>query len=243
MAKEKGSGSVDTFSKINLIEKISKMLNKYGYKNVLSSLFIFISFITVIIIFANQKVIVENIIKNQQQETKETEMNSLKFRITEVNPRVDAILYKLLVETKADRAYVMEMHNGTDNPTGMPFVFGHMTYEKMANENTPSVIYQYDKINLSALTFPNYLIKNKYFIGGIDELKKIDSKLYFRVSENNIKYIAIYSIRTIDVEIGAVGISFFDDSNINKNKIESSLIDASQKLSILLDITKNIEGT
>lgn len=227
--------------KFNLIEKIAKMLTKYGYKKVISSLFIFILFIATVIVFLNQKSIMDKIIFEQKKEQQMEKINHMKFRMTEVNPRVDAILYKLLVQTKATRAFIIEMHNGTDNPTGLPFVFGDMTYEKLSNDSLESVIFQYNHLNLSAMPMANYLIKNKKFIGTIEELSKIDINLSKKLDSNGAKFIIIYGLRTIDIEIGWVGLTYTDDVCENMSKVEGSVIDASQNLSILLDITNNIK--
>lgn len=241
--KKKADEGLDIFQKFNLIEKIANLLNKYGYKNIVSSLIIFILFTGTIIIFLNQRSIVENILLEQKAKEKSSEINNIRFRVNEVNPRVDGILYKLLTETRADRAFVIEMHNGTDNPTGMPFVFGHMTHEKMMCDTMMSVVDQYERVNLSSLTFPNYILRNKMFIGSIEDLKRIDTKLYHKMTNNGVKFIGMYSLRTMDVEIGIIGITFNTEMDYNKRVIEASLIDASQRLSILLDITKNVEGT
>lgn len=235
-----GNGD-ELLNKFNIIEKIAKMLTKYGYKKIISSFVIFVLFIGTIIVFTNQKTILDKIINEQKKEQRKEEVNKINFRINEVNPRVDAILYKLLAQTKADRAFVIEMHNGTDNPTGLPFVFGDMTYERIANDSIESVIYQYEKINLSTLPIATYLIKNKKFIGSMDDLKKIDSRISKKMSSNGAEYVAIYGLRTINSEIGWVGITYCNKTTEHISNIEANMLDASQTLSILLDITDNIK--
>lgn len=227
--------------KLNIIEKIVKMIGNYGYKKVISALLVFILFIFTIIIFSNQKVIVEKILAEHKKEAQLENANNLQFRVKYVTPRVDAILYKLLAETKADRAWVIEMHNGIDNPTGLPFAFGDMTYEKMSNDTVPSVLIDYDRVNLSAYPISTYVIKNKKFVGNIDELKKIDKRMSMRVETNNIHYLVIYCITGIDVEIGWVGLSYYNEQPGNIKAIESYILDASQKLSILLDMSNNVK--
>lgn len=104
----------DVIEKVSIIGRIANMLTKYGYKKIISSLIIFMLFITTIIIYSNQKDIVKRIITEQKQEEQQNKIDKLRFRVTEVNPRAEAILYKLLAQTKADRAFISEMHNGTD---------------------------------------------------------------------------------------------------------------------------------
>jgi hypothetical protein len=227
--------------KLNIIEKIVKMITNYGYRKVISALLVFILFVFTIIVFSNQKVIVEKILTEHKKEAQMENANNLQFRVKYVTPRVDAILYKLLAETKADRAWVIEMHNGTDNPTGLPFAFGDMTYEKMSNDTIPSVLVDYDRISLSAYPISTYVIKNKKFVGTTDELRKIDKRMAMRVETNNIHYMAIYCITGMDVEIGWVGLSYYAGEPVNPKAVESYILDASQKLSILLDMSNNVK--
>lgn len=235
----------NTIEKVGVIGRIANMLTKYGYKKIISSLIIFMLFITTIIIYTNQKEIVKKIITEQKQEEQQKEqqknIDKLRFRVTEVNPRAEAILYKLLAQTKADRSFVFEMHNGTDNPTGLPFIYADMTYENMSNDSLSSIISNYEKINLSRLSIATYLMKYKEFTGTVDELKKIDNRTGSDLKYSNVKFISAYTIRTINSEIGFVGVVFYDNEEVDINKIESNMIDASQKLSILLDITNNIK--
>ena len=230
--------------KIGVIEKIVAMITTYGIKKVISALIIFMLVIITSIVFINQKVIINKIVKEHNKEMQTATAKKLEFRIKEVNPRVDGILYKLLLKTKADRAFVIEMHNGTDNPTGLPFAFGDMTYEKLGNDSVQSVIYEYEKINLSTLPLATYLGRNKRFVGSIEDLSKIDSRLAKKMTINGCKYIGIYSIRGSDLEIGWVGVSYCSNRPKNAedvNLIEGNLLDSSERLSILLDINNNIK--
>lgn len=238
VSDSRGNGS---FSKLNVFEKILTMLNNYGYKKVISSLIILMAIVLTAIIFANQKVIIERIVREQRIEQQAEHANRINFRITQVNPRVDAILYKLLIETGADRAFVIEMHNGTDNPTGLPFVFGAMTYEKLSNDSVESIMFQYEKINLSTMPLSYYLIKNKRFAGEVDSLKNIDIRLSRRMVLNDTNFLIVYGLRTLNTEIGWLGITYSHDKPSDIYSVESKMIDASESLSILLDLTSNIK--
>jgi len=240
--KKASKESEGIIEKFNIIEKIVKMLSSYGYKKVLSALLIFMLFTATIIIFTNQKAIVSRIVKEQTAAVQLNNAKNLEFRVKVVNPRVDAILYKLLVQTGADRAFVIEMHNGTDNPTGLPFAFGDMTYERLRSDSTESILNQYNRMNLSAIPMASYLCKNKRFFGTVEELSTIDLKISRRIKINGINFIGLYSVRGNEVEIGWVGISFQDKKPKNISNSEGCLLDASQRLSILLDISNNISA-
>lgn len=238
--KKEKNESNDFTDKVNVIGKIAAMITKYGLLKVISALLIFTLFIGVSIIFINQKTIVAKILTEQKIAMQATNAKNLQFRIQEVNPRVDAILYKLIAETHCDRVYVLEMHNGTDNPSGMPFAYGDMTYEKTVNDSLISVMSETKNLTLSAYPMATYLLKYKFFNGNVDDVRKIDRKLANRLCENNVKFIMLYCVRGNDVELGCVGISYISGPPENFKLAQASLLDASQRLSILLDINNNI---
>lgn len=239
--KRNEEGSIDV--KVNLLDKIANMINKYGIRKVISALLILILLSGMAIILLNQKVIVEKIITEQKEVIQNINAKKMQFRVKEVNPRVDAILYKLLVETGCDRAYVVEMHNGTDNPSGLPFVYGDMTYERTLTDSIQSIIQETKSLNLSLYPMATYLMTYKTFTGTMEEAKELDKRFGVRFGQSGAKYVMLYCIRGTDVVLGWIGISYISGQPKNMKKSEASLLDASQRLSILLDINSNIEGS
>lgn len=228
-------------SKLNLLEKAINLITKYGYKKVLTALFVVSMVAFGSILFINQKAIIQKIIVEQKQANQINESKKLNFRVSEVNPRVDAILYKLMANTDADRVFVLEMHNGTDNPSGLPFAFCDMTYERVSDDSIEPVTNEYQRVNLSSFVFPQYLIRNKKYFGPIDDFIKIDRKIGNRIKNNGAIFIGLYSITSSSLEIGWIGLTYKYNHPKNEKLVEGCLLDASQKLSILLDISKNVE--
>lgn len=228
--------------KVNMLDRITNMISKYGIGKVVSALLVFMLLIATCIVFLNQKAIVEKIITEQKEVAQITNAKNLQFRVKEVNPRVDAILYKLLAETDGDRSFVFEMHNGTDNPSGLPFAYADMSYERTINDSIPTVMQENKSVNLTAYSMATYLMTYKYFKGGIEDVRKIDKRLANKLDYSGVRYIIIYCIRGNDVSLGWVGVSYINNALKNEKLSEASLLDASQRLSILLDINSNIEG-
>lgn len=226
---------------INVIGKILMLIKKYGIKNVLSALIIFIIFVSTIMVFFNQETIINKIVNQQITVAQENEVKKMDFRVKVVNPRVDAILYELIAKSKCDRAFIFEMHNGTNNPSGLPFVYGDMTYEKILNDTVQSVIDQYERINLSTSPMASYICKNKYFLGGIDNIQAIDAVLARRLRFNGVSYLYLYSVRGANAGLGVVGITYIGRHPENINDNRGYMLDVSQRLSILLDINSNIK--
>lgn len=152
-----------------------------------------------------------------------------------IKPQVDLVLAETMATLKADRVYVIEMHNGTNNTAGLPFIYGEMTYE-MARNGIEHIDEDYVSINLSRFEFPMFLEENHMFFGDIEALSKVDEKLAMRMSANGVTFIAITAMHGANNELGYFGISYCGSEPVNPRLIVSTITVASQKLSAMLDI-------
>lgn len=174
---------------------------------------------------------------NDKKEQKAAHSESMSRRM-EAAMRMDRIMYDIMKDIRCDRVYIVEMHNGTNNTSGMPFLFGEMTYSRCA-DGIEYVDEDYSSVNLSRFTMPYYLIKNPMWMGYIDDMETIDRKLSMRMRSNSAQYAAFTTIHGIEGEIGFLGISYCDSVDIPAgNIIASTLTTNAQKISILLD--KNV---
>lgn len=155
----------------------------------------------------------------------------------QIRPKIINILKQILSDLNADRVFVMEMHNGTNNTAGLPFIYGEMTYEEVA-DNVNHVDEDYTQLNLSRFDFPLYVEHNHLWQGSIDELSKIDEKLAKRLSSNDVTYFVILHIHGIKTELGYFGVSYCHNKEPkDSNYIVTKMVEATQKLSTLLDAT------
>ena len=216
------------------LERATKLIDKYGLFRVISGIFVLALFGLTLGLFINQKSIITKVMQEQKVVDNKIHSNKMQLRLTQINPQIDAIILKLLIETGSDRVFILEMHNGSNNPTGLPFVYGEITYEQMIDPNMAPIAEEYGAINLSRYSFIGYVYKHKLFKGTIDDLRAIDNKLAGRMSQNEVKYIYMMSLTGSNIPIGFVGVTYINKP-INKN-IEGKIMDASQKISVLLDL-------
>lgn len=162
----------------------------------------------------------------------------------QIRPKIINILKQILSDLNADRVFVMEMHNGTNNTAGLPFIYGEMTYEEVA-DNVNHVDEDYTQLNLSRFDFPMYIERNHLWQGNIDELSKIDEKLAKRLSSNDVTYFVILHIYGVKTELGYFGVSYCHNKEPKDcNYIVTKMVEATQKLSTLLDATNiNYDNT
>ena len=165
----------------------------------------------------------------------EKEENMRDFVITpKIQKNLDAILYTL----NADRAYLLEMHNGKKNTTGLPFRYMDLSYETTNLESKASKVgMQYQNVPTTLHKFPYYLQEHKLYIGSIEDFKKIDLDLGKQMEGNFAKYVALVALNSDGTPLGFLGISWCDTNNVpDKAVIKSKLLTYDKIFSQLLDM-------
>lgn len=148
----------------------------------------------------------------------EEHKKSIEYRMKST-PIIINYLNSLAIETNANRAFIMEYHNGKSNPTGMQWQFADLTF---SNDNTEHSMYNYVNMSLTDAPHALYLYRNTFFVGTIEELKKIDKKLSLRMESNDNVYCSMMMIYGKNLEpIGYLALSFKEIPNKDMNSINS----------------------
>lgn len=205
----------------------------------------FWSFVKVIILtltlIAGLFIIQYVVVSKVEEETLNKQKTEHDYQINirkEIQPKVNSIIESCRVNLYADRSCVLELHNGTNNTAGLPFVHASMTYEDDAKD-IENIDEDYQNLTLSRFTFPLYLHQHNYWLGSIVELKEIDPKLSRRMEHNDAKFVAIVTLQTEETELGYLCLTWCKDDRIPSTQdIITKLIPSSQMLSRLLE--KNI---
>ena len=157
----------------------------------------------------------------------------------DIRPKVSELLRHTILTVDADRAFVLELHNGSQNTAGLPFIHCSMTYEEDASD-IEAIDEDYQNITLSRFNFPEYLHKNDFWYGTVDEFEKIDKKIADRMRSSGANYLVITTIRTKYNELGYYGITFCNGKTPKSTKqLMAHLLITVQDLSKLLDNTIN----
>lgn len=218
---------------VGWFERIVMIVDKHGWLKVLS-VFAFVVFMVASLMFMNA--IDNQNVMERWIEKKETEHAIGKDIRQKIDPKVSESMIKILYTMQADRVSILEMHNGKENMTSLPFLYCDMTYEKTL-DGVPYVSEEYENLNMSKFSFPDYLYKNKYFIGEIETIYAIDKKLAMRLETNNVKYCGIALIRT-NIDIGFLMVSFSEKPKMDDTEILSDLLYYVQEIGTYLDYAK-----
>lgn len=122
-----------------------------------------------------------------------------------INPKINSLLDRALVNTKADRIFIFEYHNGTQSLVGVPFIYAEMTYERYKDGVIPTLD-EFSKLNTSRYPIFNYVNKYGKWEGTIQDLEKFDPRLAKRFDIEGINYIYIRNL--LDKNMGNTIIAF-----------------------------------
>lgn len=216
------------------------MMEKYGLWKIFQGTMVLAAFLYIMYNVQNLPEIVSGAFSRQTEMRQEQHDAAVETRRA-IKPDVDMLLKDALSTMNADRVFVIEMHNGTNNVAGLPFIYGEMTYEEVRSQIT-HVDEDYTSVNLSRFNFPMYLETKHMWHGEIGALKEIDSKLAARLASNDVNYLAIVSLHGVSNELGYFGFTFCHNKKPeNTKEVTRMLTVTAQKLSILLD-SKNVDG-
>ena len=237
-------GTIDNIDKsVNVIMKIADLFKKNGYIIAFFAILIFglcIGGVTTYKVMTMDKVVSEKLVEHDKQlKQNETESHNVSTeQRLKAQSDVYGILNDLLLNLNGDRAYVIEMHNGNNNPSGLPFIYAEMTYEK-SRYGIEDVDDEYTSLTLSRYQFPEYLNEHRYFYGTMEELYMIDPKLTNKMLEYGATHMLAMIISGEQGDIGMFGVTYCgDDKPPLISVVNANMSTASQKLTLLLDRNK-----
>lgn len=228
-------------------ERLIKLVNKYGYWK-LTKVVLFVSF-TVFFIYAaknvgqnftleRQKEIIGEVMKEKEEQKFIDHAQQMTLR-ENIKPLVSNLLKTAILEMDADRAFVIELHNGTNNTAGLPFIHCTMTYEEDA-KGIESIDEDYQNLSLSRFNFPLYLHNHDLWYGSVDDFKDVDPKAAGRMKYNGVTFVVLTTIRSDNSEIGYFGFTYCNGKKPKDEKIIMEyMLNSVQKLSKWLNNNDN----
>ena len=184
----------------------------------------------------------EKILEDDHNKRMALEKKKEKIR-TDVTPIIQESIDRILYSLNADRVFIFECHNGVTNPSGLPFEFANMNYEVANRERGVDRVYKkYTDVPLTMYTFPNYMRKNKFFIGTTDELSTIDYEFAKHMKEDGGVFTSFIYLSHGDGPLGFLGVSFHSMDRVpNKDKIQNKIEAYGLSIATLLDLKKQQE--
>lgn len=215
---------------ISWFKWVFEFIEKHGILKTLAFTLVTLVVSYTAFLMTNPKIAFEKFIEYSEQQHNK----SFDYRMKS-SPMVQAHLDNLKYESGAYRCFIIELHNGKNNATGLSFNYGSLTYESCRNDSVKSVVEDYDDFSIDRYPLAFKVYNNGYWAGTVEELKTVDKHLAYCLTSNDANYIALTVIYGKNSEIGFLGISYQSCDSINTSTIHTMLNRTASKISPLLD--------
>lgn len=219
---------------VNWLQKILNLQKKYGFFSILKGLFLLFLAGYVVFFALNPKYLLERVTRIQTEQHGYLVQSRLS-----ADSDIRLILSKTLTKTNADRAWLIEFHNGSKNlTTGLPFLFGSMRIEE-TRDGILNVDEDYADFSLSKYQLIAKVLDEGFFYGDLEKVKRIDKRLYYKFQANDINEIALLTLYNGDKPAGIIGLSFCNSKQMNQLLVGKYIRSSGIKIATLLSQIKN----
>lgn len=199
---------------MSFLQKLLNLQKKYGFFDIIKSLILLLITGYVVFFTLNPTYLLDKI-----EKFKVDKDNVAISKRVQSDKDVRLILEKLLESTDADRAWLIEFHNGSSNiATGLPFLYGSMRIET-TRDSILNIEDDYSDFSLSRYPLTYKLMQEGYFYGSVDSIINIDKRLYYKMKSNNVNEFAALTLYDNDSPIGVIGLSFCMSDTMNLRKV------------------------
>ena len=173
---------------LGVFERLVNFFKHYSVWEILKTLFLSVLIGYTIYLSLNPEIIFNAYEKWRSDEHTEAIHNSMKNSVLIQNE-----LETLRERVYVDRVVVLSYNNTTSSLVGVPYIFLTAEAESIANGIHP-VAEGYERVKTSLYPFVNYLNRETYFSGDIEELRDIDKSLAYRMEGNDVQHFAAMNI-------------------------------------------------
>lgn len=224
------AGSNNAGPVIGWLDKILSLEAKYGIGKIIMAFMIMFIAIMMGVIAFNPNVIIREITKRQQQAHNEALVRRL-----EVDPIIRKDLLEMRCELEGTRTFVFETHNGGSNLNNLPFLYVDMTYEEV-EEGLMGLESDYKNFRLSRYPFADFIYREQFWCGDVEDIKEIDKELYYRLVNDGAKYIGLMVMYGTFNPAGAVGVTYGEGYEpASTTELRRSLMKYGNKIARLLN--------
>ncbi|WP_288299275.1 hypothetical protein [uncultured Alistipes sp.] len=214
------------------LEKLLNMEKTFGFFRIIRALLLMALTSIVLLFTFNPRYLFE------RMEALQTERHAdAVTRRINADAEIRLILHRLLHTLDADRAWLIELHNGSKNlSSGLPFLYGDMRIEEVA-EGIGNVDDEYTDFQLSKYPFVGKVFEDGYYWGAIDSVRTVDERMYFKFKSNDVNEIALLALYSGEKPLGALGVSFCGDKQMDSQRVGKIIRKCGVQIATLLSNT------
>ena len=203
----------ETQGVLSVMERMNRFLERVGLKGIFTTILLIFIVVTLGTFMFNPGIVFEKF----QQYTTEKHEEGIRQRL-DADPHIRTLLADFRVSVNADRAYILEAHNGGTNLNNLPFLYADLTY--MDPRNKYSIIEsEYKNFRLSRYPWASYVIEHGYWFGSIDDCFESDPELYYRLKNEEVAYMGMYVMHGDNgLPTACLGVIFKEDEMVLTEK-------------------------
>ena len=189
---------------LGVFERLVNFFGQHSVWEILKTLFLSVLIGYTIYLSLNPDIIFSAYEKWKKTEHTEAIENSMKNSVLIQNE-----LETLRERVGAQRVLLLSYHNTTSSLVGVPYIFLTAEAESIGSGTHP-VAEGYERVKTSLYPFVNYLNRETYFCGDIEELRDIDKALAYRLEGNDVQHFAAMNIEG-EQPLGVLFISYTEE--------------------------------
>lgn len=189
---------------LGVFERLVNFFGQHSVWEILKTLFLSVLIGYTIYLSLNPDIIFSAYEKWKKTEHTEAIENSMKNSVLIQNE-----LETLRERVGAQRILLLSYHNTTSSLVGVPYIFLTAEAESIGSGTHP-VAEGYERVKTSLYPFVNYLNRETYFCGDIEELRDIDKALAYRLEGNDVRHFAAMNIEG-EQPLGVLFISYTEE--------------------------------
>lgn len=215
---------------VGIIERILNLISKYKIWDFIKAFMVMIMLAIIIGFIARPNWIFDRWEQYEEKRHKE-KMEIVERNNAIIHNELETILYK----TGANRVLLLSYHNSKQSLVGLPYIYLTAVNEAINYDVSP-VAEEYESIKTSIYPMINYLNKEGYFCGDIEDLRTIDKALGYRLMGNDVRHLSMLQIEG-EYPLGVLVVTYTNALDKNHKCIDTETVmrRAGVRIGVLLE--------
>ena len=241
MAEVQNGGKIPGI--IQALGKFLKGLKDYNLLELLKVLFALACVTFMVVLVTKPEVIFEQVDKvaesvSQAREERRKDGDMLRLKADE---NIRGELLWLIDATHADRAFVMEFHNGSSNlSSGLPFAFLDLTLDVGAEDVPPLRASEFKDLRTAQYPMVSLLLAHGYWYGTLDDVKAVDQRLYYHLAAHDVSEVAVMKLPNKGMSPGFVCLTWHGEHKMDPKPTGDAIRASGMNISLELVLIDRI---
>ena len=225
---------------LSALGKFMKGLKDYNIMELLKILFALFVISLIIAFIRKPELFVDKVsyVFEMRQNRLEKEHADGMYRRKVADQNISWYLKELRDLSGADRAWLLEPHNGGSNSTtGMSFYYLNLTGDEPTDGLPHLPKEQFKDIPYSEFPLADYIDKTGRWWGTMEQMREIDEKLYYRMKSQGMGECAVKAAHSMNLPVCYVGLTWYEGHTMEDAEKVGNLINK-YTMQIALELMK-----